>query len=66
MAVGKFSKRITSFLSGNTLKMFRFDCLDSGMGESQKIRQIILTHYRNKPPAGFENSKPKTNYDNIP
>lgn len=66
MAVGKFSKRITSFLSGSYLKMFRFDCVDSGMGESQKVRQIIIQHYRNKPPKGFDNNTNKTTYDNIP
>lgn len=66
MAVGKFSKRVTTFLKGRTLKMFRFDCVDSDMGESQKLKQIVNDYYRNKVPFGFEDTIKKNNYNNIP
>lgn len=49
MAIGQFTKRVTTFISGRTLKMFRFDCVDSYMCESAKLKQIINEYYRNKP-----------------
>lgn len=57
MAIGQFTKRVTTFISGLDLKMFRYDCLDNGIGESQKLKQIVKHYYRNNPPLGFNKEK---------
>lgn len=57
MALGKFTKKVSTYLTGRTLQMFRFDCVDSYMGESPKLKQIINEYYRNKPPLGFRNQQ---------
>lgn len=63
MAISKFTEQCTTFLSGLTLKMFRFDCYDSGMGKSQKLKQIVTWYYRNNPPAGFKKDSPTNKYN---
>lgn len=54
MAIGKYSKRVTTFLKGRSLQMFRFDCVDSECGESVKLKEIVNYYYRNNPPKGFK------------
>lgn len=53
MTISKFTEKCVTYLSGKTLRMFRFDCIDSGVGKSQKLKQIIHWYYRNNPPLGF-------------
>lgn len=57
MAVSQFTKRVTTFLHGKTLRMFRFDCADNEEKEAQRLRTIVKEYYKIKPPLGFKAEK---------
>lgn len=59
MPIPKTTERCVTFLKGETLRMFRFDCVDSGMEKAPKLRQIIVWYYRNNPPPGFKKDPKK-------
>ena len=54
MAIGRYTKKVSTNLKGKSLQMFRFDCVDSEVCEAVKLREIVVTHYRNTPPLGFK------------
>lgn len=54
MGISQFTKPVTTYLHGKVLRMFRFDCVDSEVGQAVKLREIVTEYYRNKPPFGFD------------